>query len=169
MNRTAVVYQSKYGSTEKYAKWIAETLSCNLFDRETVTVDELRSYDTIIYGGGLYAGGVSGIDLITENFRCFSGKNIVLFTCGLADTSNPINTDHIKMSLRKHFTNEMEEQIKVFHLRGGIDYSKLSFMHKSMHGLKTAGVTINRKMLAEMAVNDTAAFAQLAEMAKKPA
>ena len=132
MNRTAVVYQSKYGSTEKYAKWIAETLSCNLFDRETVTVEELRSYDTIIYGGGLYAGGVSGIDLITKNFRCFSGKNIVLFTCGLADTSNSINTDHIKVSLQKHFTNEMEKQIKVFHLRGGIDYSKLSFMHKSM-------------------------------------
>lgn len=55
MNRTAVVYQSKYGSTEKYAKWIAETLACNLFDRETVTLDELRSYDTIIYGGGLLA------------------------------------------------------------------------------------------------------------------
>ncbi|MET0016183.1 50S ribosomal protein L20 [Oscillibacter sp.] len=45
----------------------------------------------------------------------------------------------------------------------GMNYSTF------MHGLKTAGVTINRKMLAEMAVNDTAAFAQLAEMAKKPA
>ncbi len=41
----------------------------------------------------------------------------------------------------------------------GMNYSTF------MHGLKTAGVTINRKMLAEMAVNDTAAFAQLAEMA----
>jgi len=38
-----------------------------------------------------------------------------------------------------------------------------------MHGLKTVGVTINRKMLAEMAVNDAAAFTQLAEMAKKAA
>ncbi|MEA4941459.1 MAG: 50S ribosomal protein L20 [Oscillibacter sp.] len=45
----------------------------------------------------------------------------------------------------------------------GMNYSTF------MHGLKTAGVTINRKMLAEMAVNDTAAFAQLAEMAKKAA
>lgn len=45
----------------------------------------------------------------------------------------------------------------------GMNYSTF------MHGLKTAGVTINRKMLAEMAVNDAAAFAQLAEMAKKPA
>ena len=36
-----------------------------------------------------------------------------------------------------------------------------------MHGLKVAGITINRKMLAEMAVNDAAAFTQLAEIAKK--
>jgi len=34
-----------------------------------------------------------------------------------------------------------------------------------MHGLKKAGVDINRKMLAEMAVNDAAAFAKLAELA----
>ena len=36
-----------------------------------------------------------------------------------------------------------------------------------MHGLKTAGVEINRKMLAELAVNNEAAFAQLVDMAKK--
>ena len=36
-----------------------------------------------------------------------------------------------------------------------------------MHGLKAAGVEINRKMLAELAVNNAAAFAQLVEMAKK--
>ena len=35
-----------------------------------------------------------------------------------------------------------------------------------MHGLKTANVTINRKMLAELAVSDEAAFAKLVETAK---
>ena len=43
----------------------------------------------------------------------------------------------------------------------GISYSQM------MHGLKVAGVDINRKMLAEMAVNDAAGFAALAENAKK--
>ena len=41
-----------------------------------------------------------------------------------------------------------------------ISYSQL------MHGLKTANVTINRKMLAELAVSDEAAFAKLVETAK---
>ena len=36
-----------------------------------------------------------------------------------------------------------------------------------MHGLKAAGVEINRKMLAELAVNNEAAFTQLCDMAKK--
>ena len=42
----------------------------------------------------------------------------------------------------------------------GLSYSKF------MHGLKLAGVDINRKMLAEMAVNDAEGFATLAEVAK---
>ena len=43
----------------------------------------------------------------------------------------------------------------------GISYSQM------MHGLKVSGIEINRKMLAEMAVNDAEGFAALAEMAKK--
>ena len=46
---------------------------------------------------------------------------------------------------------------------------KLNGMNYStfMHGLKVAGIEINRKMLAELAVNDAAAFTQLTEIAKK--
>ena len=42
----------------------------------------------------------------------------------------------------------------------GLSYSKF------MYGLKLAGVDMNRKMLAEMAVNDAEGFAALAELAK---
>jgi len=43
----------------------------------------------------------------------------------------------------------------------GLTYSKL------IAGLKKSNVTINRKMLAEVAVNDPKAFAEIAEIAKK--
>ena len=43
----------------------------------------------------------------------------------------------------------------------GLSYSKM------MHGLKVANVDINRKMLAELAVNDAEGFAALSEIAKK--
>ena len=45
---------------------------------------------------------------------------------------------------------------------------KLNGMNYStfMHGLKTAGIEINRKMLSEMAINDPVAFTKLVEIAK---
>jgi len=42
----------------------------------------------------------------------------------------------------------------------GLSYSQF------MHGLKKAGVEINRKMLSEMAINDSVAFSKLAEVAR---
>lgn len=42
----------------------------------------------------------------------------------------------------------------------GLSYSKL------MHGLKVAGIDINRKMLSEMAISDADGFAKLVEVAK---
>ncbi|MBZ5750201.1 MULTISPECIES: 50S ribosomal protein L20 [Metabacillus] len=42
----------------------------------------------------------------------------------------------------------------------GLSYSRL------MHGLKLAGIEVNRKMLADLAVADEKAFAQLADAAK---
>ena len=42
----------------------------------------------------------------------------------------------------------------------GLSYSKF------MNGLKVAGININRKMLAELAVNDASAFAKLVDTAK---
>ena len=43
----------------------------------------------------------------------------------------------------------------------GLSYSRF------VHGLKAAGVEIDRKMLAEMAVNDTNAFSELVSMAQQ--
>ena len=43
----------------------------------------------------------------------------------------------------------------------GMNYSTF------MHGLKVAGIEINRKMLSEMAINDAVAFSALCEIAKK--
>ncbi|MCA1025228.1 MULTISPECIES: 50S ribosomal protein L20 [Cytobacillus] len=43
----------------------------------------------------------------------------------------------------------------------GLSYSRL------MHGLKLAGIEVNRKMLAELAVSDANAFAELATVAKQ--
>lgn len=51
-------------------------------------------------------------------------------------------------------------RINVAARMNGLSYSRL------MHGLKLSGIEVNRKMLADLAVNDLSAFNQLADAAK---
>ena len=61
-----------------------------------------------------------------------------------------------KRDFRSLWIARISAQAKV----NGMNYSTL------MHGLKVAGIDLNRKMLAEIAVSDKAAFATLCEKAK---
>ncbi len=61
-----------------------------------------------------------------------------------------------KRDFRRLWIARISAQAKVC----GMNYSTL------MHGLKVAGVELNRKMLAELAVSDKEAFAAIAEKAK---
>ena len=61
-----------------------------------------------------------------------------------------------KRDFRSLWITRISAQAKVC----GMNYSTL------MHGLKKAGINLNRKMLAEIAVSDKEAFAALAEKAK---
>jgi menaquinone-dependent protoporphyrinogen IX oxidase len=124
MRNIAVIYKSKYGATKRYAEWIAQELDATLMDASQVKPAQLQSYDVVIYGGGLYASGILGVNLITEN-PC---KQLIVFTVGLA---KPEITDYSSI-LQKNFTPGLLAKIKVFHLRGGIDYKKLSLVHRGM-------------------------------------
>ena len=124
MKSIVVVYKSKYGATKKYAEWIAESLEAPLFEASSVNPSQLTEYDVVIYGGGLYASGINGVKLVTKN-PC---KSLVVFTVGLAD---PKITDYSEI-LSKTFSMEQLSEVKVFHWRGGMDYSKLGLIDKGL-------------------------------------
>ena len=56
-------------------------------------------------------------------------------------------------------------QLWIARINAGARLNGLSYS-KFMYGLKLAGVELNRKVLADMAVNDAEGFATLAELAK---
>ena len=58
MKKTALIYHSKHGSTEKYAKWIAEETGADLFKDGEVKASDLAGYERIIYGGAIHSGGI---------------------------------------------------------------------------------------------------------------
>lgn len=130
--KTVVIYRSRYGHTEKYAKWLSEKLNADSFEASQIKGLDFSVYDNIIYGGGLYAGGINGLKYFKEIFDDIIEKNIILFTVGLADPLVESNLEGIRSHIERDFSPEMKERIKVFHLRGGIDYSNLGLLHKSM-------------------------------------
>lgn len=64
--RTIVLYTSKYGAAETYARWIAEALGCRAIPLDKFSKKDLQGYDTVIYGGGVQAGGIRGLEQFTK-------------------------------------------------------------------------------------------------------
>ncbi|NLM44603.1 MAG: hypothetical protein GX201_11430 [Clostridiales bacterium] len=82
MKKVAVVFKSKYGSTEKYAKWIAEDTCAEIFKVSEIKADKLEEFDTIVYCGGLYAGGILGFSFIKNNYYKFCDKKLIVVAVG---------------------------------------------------------------------------------------
>ncbi|NMA74090.1 MAG: flavodoxin [Bacteroidales bacterium] len=152
MKKSIVIYKSKYGYTKKYAAWIAEELEAELKDVSEIKTSELSPYDLIIYGGGLYAGGVSGLSFLKKSFSQIKDKQVVLFTVGVANTQDEENIKTIRKSLSRALTPEMQDKIELFHLRGGIDYPRLNFIHRIMMSMLVK--MLRRKAQSEIRAED---------------
>lgn len=136
--KSIVIFSSKTGNTERYARWIAEELGTKAVPANDMKVKELLNYDTIIYGGGIYAERINGIKFIKKNLKKLQGKRIAVFTNGLSpDEKGPI--DKVK---EKNFSPDELKHIDFFYMRGAFDMEKLPFKEKMM-------MTMVRKMMKE--------------------
>lgn len=125
-----VVYGSQYGSAKRYAEELARRagLEAQPFD----AVGDINKYDVIAYIGSLYAGGVMGMKKTFSKLASCEGKTIVIATVGLANPADQENVANIEAGMRHQLPAEVLEHARIFHLRGGIDYGKLGFKHKTM-------------------------------------
>ena len=130
---TIVVYKSKYGSTKQYAEWIAKELCCEALDAKNVKIDDLEKYDTIIYGGGLYAEVINGVILLTKNMDKLEGKKLIVYSTGI--TPLKYREYYDKLVIEKNFKPEMLDKIKVYNFLGKMILDELTIVHRT--ALKT--------------------------------
>ena len=123
---TLIIYGSQYGTTKRYAERFAEISHFPIISYENAK--SLTNYERIIYFGGLYAGGIKGLNKTVG--RLSPNTKLIIVTVGLADVSDKENISNIRNSIRKQVPENLLKASSVFHLRGGIDYSKLNFKHK---------------------------------------
>ncbi len=129
--KPVVLYASRYGHTQRYAQWLGESLGCPVWNIKGLSPASLASYDTIVLGGSLYAGGMGGLSFLTRHAKVTEGKKWVLFTCGVADPALEVTRKNIQSNVEKALP-ENRRDTPLFFLRGGLDYSRLSPLHRLM-------------------------------------
>lgn len=128
-----IIYGSCYGTAKQYAEELSKKTGIKIESYENIkSIDE---YETIIYIGALYAGGVLGISKTFKKISNCESKKIIIATVGLADPMDVENINNIENGMKRQLSNEIYERAHIYHLRGGIDYSKLNFAHKIMMSL----------------------------------
>lgn len=145
-----IVYGSQYGTTKQYAKELSKQTGLPIENEQDLgTIDH---YDFAVYLGGLYAGGLKGF----KNFqkKIHSKIKLRVVTVGLADVTDEENIKNIRQSLKRQIPKSLMATTIIYHLRGGIDYSKLNFKHKTMMSLLYT--MIKKKAREKMSAEDLA-------------
>lgn len=125
-----VIYGSQYGTAKQYAEELARRAGVEACRYDSV--GDINQYDTIVFVGALYAGGVLGMRKTLARLASCEGKTIAIATVGLADPTDPQNVANIEENMKRQLPEKVFEAARIFHLRGGIDYSKLGLRHKTM-------------------------------------
>lgn len=124
----AVIYKSKYGSTKKYAGWIAIKLDADLYEVDDIRNKDLNEYKVIVYGGPLCAGKIRGVDIINKNYEKIKDKKIIVFAVGLSSEREEV----LQQVLENNFSEEKRNNIQLFYLRGAFNYKELGLVDKVM-------------------------------------
>lgn len=128
MEKTLVIYKSNTGFAEKYAKWLSEELNCDLLNYENRNTINWSDYEAVIYGGGIYAGSINGIDWLKSKLPELKNKKVVVYATG----AMPADAPETKEAMEKNFTVAEAAQVKSFFLHSGLCYEKMAFKHKLM-------------------------------------
>ncbi|WP_178842557.1 flavodoxin domain-containing protein [uncultured Treponema sp.] len=123
-----IVYGSCYGSAEKYAKELSSRTGICAEPFGTAVIP--AECDAVVFIGSLYAGGAKGLKETVSKLKNVRWQKLIVCTVGLSDPDDSTNVANIRKGLAALIPAEWFEKAKVFHLRGGIDYSRLHFFHR---------------------------------------
>ena len=139
MNQIAVVYRSKSGYTQQYAQWIARALDADLFDAREIPAAQMKQYETVIYGAGLYAVGVSHLRWARTQLFKYPHQRKIVFVTGLS----PVREETLEAIWRENFSEKERRQWKLFYFRGGFDMDRLTLYDRFL--MKLLKLKLERK------------------------
>lgn len=138
MKKAAVIYFSKHGSAKTYAEWVAEDIGADLFNGADIRMEDLKPYDVLVFGGGIYSGGIQGREFIQKGMKkAFAHKLVFVFGVGITveDEKNREQADQINFQKRMR-------TIPSWYFPGAYNPSEIKGFDKKIMG-------VTRKMIGE--------------------
>lgn len=122
-----ILYQSKYGATKKYADWLAEATGFTCVETKKAELAAVKSCDTIVLGGGIYASGIAGLSFLKKNYNQLKDRKIIVFCVG----ASPYDETAMQQIIQHNMRDEMRA-IPVFYCRGAWDESVMGFADRAL-------------------------------------
>lgn len=122
-----VIYRSKYGATKRYADWLAEETGFDCRDVRRTDIEDVKKYDVVVFGGGIYAARIGGLSFLKKHLRELAGKKILVFCVG----ASPYDPDAFA-GIRVHAMKDELADIPLFYCRGAWNMSILSPVDRSL-------------------------------------
>ena len=127
MGRGIILYQSKYGASAKYAKWLQECTTYDIAETKKARAETAAGYDVVILCGGIYASGIAGISFLRKNKKALQGKKIAVFCIG----ASPYDEKALA-EIKAHNLKEDLKDIPVFYGRGAWDEASMTLPDRTM-------------------------------------
>lgn len=146
-NKFLVLYESRYGSTKKYAEFISTELNADLKQIKDINNLDFDLYQTIIIGGWLHACYIKGLNKLKKYLYKLDDKNLIIFTVGLAS-----GTENDLAKVKKLNLNAFpKDKINFFYFRGAFNYKHLKPIDKILMSLLKKKVlsTAKKRELSE--------------------
>lgn len=127
MGKALVLYRSKYGATKKYAAMLAEEYPCDVYELGQYHGAGLESYDWVIFAGGIYASGISGLSVLRREYQKLDHRKLVIFCVG----ASPFDEKSFA-AIQSHNLKGDLKDIPVFYGRGAWDESKMTWKDRTL-------------------------------------
>ena len=122
-----ILYTSKYGATKRYAEWLAEETGFDCVETKKAKIEDVKHYDTIIFGGGIYASGINGLSFLKKNIDQLQGKNVIVFCDGASPWEETAFAQIVAHNLKDSLAG-----LPCFYCRGSWDPNGMSFVDRNL-------------------------------------
>lgn len=135
--RIVVTYRSRYGHARSYAEWIADDLGAELIDLGKHPSTYLADAAAAILVTPIYARSLFGAKVFAGLAEHAPEVPLVGVTVGASDPDNPANLRTYRSIVDTTFSDDLRDRMRWFHVRGGLDYPRMSMMHRAMMWMVT--------------------------------